>query len=106
MERRFFLLKEWMKDSVWFSDGLLHLNIGLAVFLALVLILRRNPRAVLLAWLAVAALQTLNEALDLWIGLSRSGRVRWDEMGKDFLATLFWPTVLLILWKPLARAGR
>jgi hypothetical protein len=106
VERRFFLLKEWMKDSVWFSDGLLHLNIGLAVFLALVLILRRNPRAVLLAWLAVAALQTLNEALDLWIGLSRSGRVRWDEMGKDFLATLFWPTVLLILWKPLARAGR
>ena len=101
-----FRLKEWMKDSVWFSDGLLHLNIGLALFLAIALLLRRNPRAVLIAWLMVAALQTANECLDLWIGYSRSGRVDWAGMGKDFLATLFWPTVLLLFWKPLCAARR
>lgn len=106
MQRTIYLLKESLKDSVWFSDGLLHLNVGLALFLALVLLLRRNPRAVLYAWIAVVALQVLNEAADLWIGLSRNGRVRWDELVKDTVATLFWPTVLLILWKPLQRAGR
>ncbi len=106
MQRSFFILKEWMKDSVWFSDGMLHLNVGLALFLAMVLILRRNPRRVVYAWVFVALLQTVNEVFDAWIGISRSGDVNWNEMGKDFLATLFWPSVLLILWKPLMRSGK
>ena len=101
-----FRLKEWMKDSVWFSDGLLHLNIGLALFLAIALLLRRKPRGMLVAWLTVVALQTVNECLDIWIGYGRSGRVDWAGTGKDFLATLFWPTVLLLVWKPLSAARR
>ncbi len=94
-------LKEWMKDSVWFSDGMLHLNIGLALFLIAALLLRRKPRGVLIAWTIVLVLQTLNETFDAWVGYGRSGRVDWIEMGKDFVATMFWPTVLLMIWKRL-----
>lgn len=53
----------------------------------------------LLAWSIVAGLQTLNELLDARDWINWTGSVNWSETAKDFGATLFWPTVILLSWR-------
>jgi hypothetical protein len=98
--------KQWLSDLVGLPHDQIHLHAGLAAFLGVALLLRRHAAAPLVAWLCVAAVQAANEALDArdWIGWT--GQVNWRETLGDTVVTLFWPTVLLLLWRPLLGSGR
>ena len=58
----------------------------------------------LVAWIVVAALQAINEALDARDWINWTGSVNWSETTKDTIATLFWPTVLLLAWRRIGKS--
>lgn len=74
----------------------MHVHFGLGIFLTVALLLRRRRHGLLIAWCVAAGVQTLNEVLDARDWINWTGSVNWSETAKDFGATLFWPTVLLI----------
>lgn len=88
------------KQAVQLWTGLekdaLHIYVGLGVFLATALALRRTVRSVR-PWLAVLFVAVLGEALDLRDGLRGLASWRWTDSAHDILNTLFWPTVLIVL---------
>lgn len=81
------------------------MHVGLGLFLGFALLLRRRRNGFLLAWLAALGLQTLNEALDDRDWVNWTGTVNWREALSDTVVTLFWPSVLLVLWPRIARTG-
>lgn len=93
--------KDWFKDWIGLSDTLIHVNVGLAIFLGLALLLRKQRRGALVAWTILLALESANELVDAAIGLHRNGRIDAMEGWRDFVATMFWPTVLLLVRKRL-----
>lgn len=97
--------KGWLKDFLDVASDQLHVHIGLAVFLAVALVLRRRRGAPIYAWLCVALVQAANEALDARDWIHWTGTINWPETIKDTVMTLFWPTVLVLIWRPLRRAG-
>lgn len=99
--------KDWVSEALGLSKEMLHVHLGLALFLAAALALRTRRRGLLVAWLAVAALQAANEALDARDWIMWTGSVNWAETARDTVATLFWPTVIALIWAratPLRRA--
>ena len=95
--------KASLKEALGISEDVLHVHVGLAVFLALALLLRRWRFGVLIAWVALIFLQVVNEALDARDWIMWTGDVNWAETAGDFGQTLFWPTVLLLLWAGISR---
>ncbi|WP_417525558.1 hypothetical protein [Marinovum sp.] len=91
--------KAWIEGELGMSSDLLHVQIGLAVFLACVLLLRTRRNGVLIAWCLVAGLQTVNEAFDARDWIIWTGSVNWPETAKDCSLTLFWPTIFLVTWR-------
>lgn len=89
--------KRALGESLGVSDDLLHLHLGLAIFVTTALLLRRRMRSV---WpLAVVAAFTLvNELVDYGVNEP------WSATGSalDVVNTMFWPTILFLL----ARRGR
>ncbi|SFZ80674.1 hypothetical protein SAMN02983003_0061 [Devosia enhydra] len=79
------------------SRDALHIHFGLIIFIAILVALRRHPKAALIAWFGVLAAQVGNEALDLhdWFFWTRGWN--WRDALRDSLLTLIWPTVLLVL---------
>lgn len=90
-------IKRAMADGLGMSEALLHLHIGLAIFVIAALALRRRMRS---PWplLAVALLALGNELVD------RLSHDSWRiaNSAADLLNTLLWPTVLFLL----ARRGK
>ncbi|PTT07334.1 hypothetical protein [Caulobacter sp. HMWF025] len=83
-------VKETIKQASGLNDNALHAVIGAAIFLALVLLTRRP-------WLSlgiVAAIQILNEAVDLLENITGSGMT---GAVKDTVLTLIVPAVLAIV---------
>lgn len=93
--------KDAVKAIFGLSDALIHVNVGLAVFLAVALVLRKKERGALIAWGVVVVLQVANEMVDAWVGMVRHGGINFTEAWKDTVATVFWPTVMLLVWRPL-----
>ncbi len=95
----------WFEGKAWFTsqtgvlNDQLHVHFGLFVFLACAVLLRRLRHGMVLAWTIVAVLQATNEAFDARDWINWTGTVNWSEIVKDSIATLFWPTVLLLLWR-------
>lgn len=58
-------LKTDLADFLGISKDALHIHLGLAIFVALMLILRRAPSS-LLPWLGVLAFELVNEAMDIF----------------------------------------
>ena len=73
----------------------MHVLFGFLAFLAAAAILRR-PVASPLPWLAVLALELLNEAFDLSAGAAEWVGPMWPGSVKDVLTTMSVPTLLLI----------
>lgn len=78
------------------SKDALHVYVGLIVLLTTALLLRRRLSS-LLPWLAVVLAATLGEAVDMRDDLRAIGYWQWRASVHDFINTLFWPTVLLVL---------
>lgn len=100
MSHTIFRIKEWIKWNFGPSDALIHVNIGMAVFIILALLLRNRRHGGVIALAILAGLQIANEAVDAMIEMNRSGRIRWGEGWRDTVATLFWPTVVFLVWRP------
>ncbi len=96
--------KELMRHSIGLSDALIHVNLGLGLFLVFCFLLRRNARGPLIAFVLLFVLQTLNELLDFVLNYRQHGTASVTEMAKDYLATLFWPAILAAIWTPLKAA--
>jgi hypothetical protein len=78
------------------SRDTLHVYVGLSTLLVAALLFRRPLRswAPLLAVVLVAVLVEVVDLRDDWI---TRGRLRWWASTHDFVNTLFWPTVLLLV---------
>lgn len=73
----------------------MHVHVGLAIFLLCALLLRRHRHGAGLAWLAVLALEIVNEGLDARDWILWTGHVNWPETARDMIDTLLWPSLLL-----------
>ena len=105
-EELWYKSKQWLGDGLGMSNDLMHVNFGLCVFLFFAVLFRNFRFGVFVAWLIVAAVQAANEFFDAKVWINWTGSVNWPELVKDFVWTLLWPTVLLIIWrrpKPLGR---
>jgi hypothetical protein len=96
-------IKTGLSDFLGISKDALHLHIGLALFFALAIILRRGPASIL-PWLGVLAFELVNEALDLrHNGLSAEELV---NSTRDLVNTMVWPTVALVAFRAAASRKR
>lgn len=89
--------KGWIEDTLGIAGDQGHVHVGLALFLFAAVLLRRRKHGLLLAWLTVFLVQSVNEALDARDWINWTGTVKWSESARDFAATLFWPSVLCLL---------
>lgn len=80
------------------SDKLVHLNVGLLLWVAAALVLRRPLRSIM-PLISVTLVQFANEAIDYSV---RSGWT-WQDTVLDTLATVGWPT---LLWLMMAMGGK
>lgn len=89
--------KRELGEALDMSDDLLHVHLGLAIFVVTALLLRRRMRSV---WplAIVAALALANEVMDYAVVEPWSA----THSALDIVNTIFWPTVLFLL----ARRGR
>lgn len=95
--------KALLKDLILISEGSMHVHLGLALFVIGALLLRKRKRGLLVAWLCVVVVQMCNELLDARDWINWTGTVNWTEFAKDTVSTLFWPSVLLLVWPLLSR---
>ena len=91
-------IKTGISDFLGVSKDALHIHLGLAIFVALILVLRKSP-ASLVPWLGLLAFQLINEVIDAFHW--RQGVLDIDVAGslKDIVNTMFWPTVVLIAFR-------
>ncbi|WP_298831078.1 hypothetical protein [uncultured Piscinibacter sp.] len=80
------------------SRDVLHLHIGLAAFFSVAAITRRSLGS-LVPWFAVVLLASVGEALDWHDDVRSLGYWRWEASLHDLLNTVFWPTVLLLVYR-------
>lgn len=74
------------------SDKLLHVHFGLGIYVLTQLFLRtRRASALALGVLLVAEL--FNEMMDRLY----SGSWNWSDTSTDFIATMFWPAILVLV---------
>lgn len=89
--------KRDLGDALGMSDDLLHVHLGLAIFVVTALLLRRRMRSIL-PFAIVAAVALTNEVVDYAISEPWSA----TRSALDVVNTIFWPLVLFLL----ARRGR
>lgn len=98
---RFVELKEWLLGSFGLSNDAMHVHVGLAIFVGLLLVLPRIGRAKGTWWLPfglLAGLSLVAEAFDVIALLSVKSPVDPLESVRDVGNTLFWPLVLTVLF--------
>ena len=88
---RYSQMKNDLGELTGMSEDLIHVHVGLAIFVLTALVLRRRMRSPI-PLSVVATLALLNEVLD-------HGSPGWDPGSSllDFLNTLVWPLVLFLL---------
>ena len=88
-----------VKEELGMTNDLLHVHFGLAAFIIFAVLFRKYHYGIIMSWLVVVGIQGLNEFLDAKVWVGWTGSVNWLETAKDFIATLFWPTVLILVCK-------
>jgi uncharacterized membrane protein len=88
-------MKQFIQHSLGFNLDAVHVIVGVLIFLAAALLLRR-PVSSLAPWLVVFVLTCFNEAMDLWLQQWPNPAIQYGEGLKDILLTLLLPTVLLL----------
>ena len=80
----------------------LHIHIGLGIYFALVLILRRSPSSIL-PWLGLLAFELLNELMDIFHWHEGAFSFEIGDSLKDIVNTMIWPTVVLLTFRYVDR---
>jgi len=85
--------KTQISDLLGISKDALHIHLGLAIYLIVVVVFRR-PLASWVPWLALLGFEIVNEFTDIF----HEGVMRFQvgDSLKDVLNTMFWPTVVLL----------
>jgi hypothetical protein len=83
------MLTDQMLADTGFSDRMMHINVGLTLYLGAQLLLRTR-RGSINALLIVIAIEAANEVMDrlFW------GSWRWQDTIGDIVATVFWPMMV------------
>lgn len=89
-------LKLAIVSATGLSKDALHIYVGMAVYLTLIVITRRFKPCI--ALLAVLLIACAGEWVDRRDDLASLGYWRWQASVHDILNTVFWPTVLTLLW--------
>lgn len=101
-------LKEWLLASFGLSNDAMHINVGLAIYLGLLLALTVRGRNN--GWLPFGLLTLISlvaEVFDIVAQISNGSPVNTGESVRDVGSTLFWPLVLsLVLTWHRRRTGR
>lgn len=87
--------KVFIEYTLRIEHGALHVIVGMLLWLALGLVLRR-PVTSWLPWLLVFAVILWNEVVDLWTEVWPTPAQQYGEGMKDLLLTMFVPTVLML----------
>ena len=87
--------KLFIEHSLTIDHDALHVLVGVLLWLALALLLRR-PLTSWLPWLWVFAVILWNEAVDLWVERWPDPGQQYGEGAKDLLLTMLLPTVLMV----------
>ena len=75
------------------SADAMHINLGLLGFFVFLALFRQTRWPAIYAWLAIFALQFLNEVTDIFFDIRNIGTVKeWNTI-KDFTLTLLWPSI-------------
>lgn len=93
--------KAFVEAAMGISNDALHVLLGVALQL-LAAVLLRSSLAGIGPWLAVLALELLNEWNDLAVEQWPSPGQQWGEGAKDVALTMALPTLLLLIarWRP------
>jgi hypothetical protein len=92
--------KLFIEHSLSISHDSIHLIVGVLLWLALGLLLRR-PLSSWRLWLWLLAAILWNEAVDLWVERWPDPGQQYGEGAKDVLLTMMLPTILM--WATRAR---
>ena len=89
-------LKRTLSSATGAPEDLLHLHMGLLVFIFFALVLRRRMAS---AWplAAVVAFAILNEIVDYVLVVGAGDPWSLSEAGFDIVNTIFWPGLLFLL---------
>jgi hypothetical protein len=94
-------LKTDLATFLGISKDALHIHLGLAIFVALVLVLRR-PLSSLIPWLGVLAFELVNEAMDIFHWHEGAFSFEIGDSLKDLINTMIWPTLIMLAFKVAA----
>ena len=99
--------KLFVEHSVVISHGTLHVIVGVLIWLALALVMRR-PVTTWRPWLWLLAIILWNETVDLWTEQWPDPGQQYGEGFQDLMLTMLVPTLIMIaarLRPDLFRAG-
>ncbi len=74
----------------------LHVVVGTLGFLLVFFLLGRTAKAAIVAIIAVFALQTLNEIIDVFFSVTRKGDIYVKNTIKDYFFTLIFPAIMCV----------
>lgn len=89
-------LKTDLATFLGISKDALHIHLGLALFVGLILVLRRSPSSPL-PWLTVLGFELANELMDIFHRHAGVWSFELGDSGKDLVNTMLWPTAILVL---------
>jgi hypothetical protein len=87
--------KLFIEHSLAINHNSLHIFVGVLLWLALGLLLRR-PLTTWRPWLWLFAVILWNETVDLWVERWPDPGQQYGEGAKDLLLTMLLPTVLMV----------
>jgi hypothetical protein len=89
------IAKQSLADALGVSSSLLHIPVGLALFLIFGFALRGSSRRWLLSLAGVCAIQGMNEISDAVQWARWTGEINWVEAAWDATLTLCAPALLV-----------
>jgi hypothetical protein len=101
---QFVELKEWLLGSFGLSNDAMHINVGLALYLGMLLAFRGRG-GLWLPMLLLTALSLLAEVFDLIYLWSVKSDYSYMESVRDVGCTLAWPLILSLLLGYWRRRG-
>ena len=90
------LIKEVIIRTVGVSDDHLHTYIGVLIYAGAIVLLRSSPHRWLIALIAVAAVELINEGLDIVDWANGHAAPNWQGGLLDVVHTLCLPLVLTL----------
>lgn len=90
-------LKGQVTDALGVGHDILHVPVGLMIFVGLLFLFRRKERPVIWSFSVLLALQGANEVLDAIQWDIWTGTLPWAEAARDTMVTMAAPALILAI---------